>query len=72
MAAKRKPTTSDLLYQAQALQGITDRENLGMSRKLERIRVAFQALRDGREHASSSLYRVLAAEFPVDGEGEHG
>lgn len=32
--------------------------------KLERIQAAFQALRDGREHASSSLYRVLAAEFP--------
>lgn len=32
---------------------------------LERIRVAFQALRDGKDHASSKLYRVLAAEFPA-------
>jgi uncharacterized protein (DUF934 family) len=36
--------------------------------RLERIRVAFQALRDGREHASSQLYRTLAAEFPASGE----
>ena len=35
---------------------------------VERIRVAFQALRDGREHAISNLYRVLAAEFPASGE----
>lgn len=33
---------------------------------LERIRTAFQALRDGKEHASSKLYRALAAEFPVE------
>jgi hypothetical protein len=32
---------------------------------LERIKVAFQALRDAKEHASSKLYRVLAAEFPA-------
>lgn len=38
--------------------------------KIERIRDAFQALRDGLEHASSNLYRVLAAEFPVDHQGE--
>lgn len=40
-----------------------------MHDRLERIRTAFQALRDGREHASSALYRVLAAEFPLS-EGE--
>jgi hypothetical protein len=38
------------------------------SERLERIRVAFQALRDGKEHASSRLYRALAAEFPGSGE----
>jgi hypothetical protein len=31
---------------------------------LERIRVAFQALRDGAENANSKLYRALMAEFP--------
>ena len=67
-----KPSTSDLLYQAHALQERTDRENLGMSGRLERIRVAFQELRDGREHASSNLYRVLAAEFPASGDEKHG
>jgi len=34
-------------------------------KSLERIKVAFQALRDGKEHASSKLYRTLAAEFPT-------
>jgi hypothetical protein len=37
-------------------------------KSLERIKIAFQALRDGREHASSNLYRALAAEFPQDAE----
>lgn len=32
--------------------------------RIERIRVAFQAIRDGGENANSKLYRVLAAEFP--------
>lgn len=38
-------------------------------KSLERIKIAFQALRDGREHASSNLYRALAAEFPTDSKG---
>jgi hypothetical protein len=41
------------------------REGAERDAVLERIRVAFQALRDGREHASSKLYRVLATEFPA-------
>jgi len=41
-----------------------------MAERLERIRMAFQALRDGREHASASLYRVLAAEFPANPEAK--
>jgi hypothetical protein len=40
--------------------------------KLERIRVAFQALRDGKEHASSKLYRVLAGEFPPPSQSDAG
>lgn len=32
--------------------------------RLERIRRAFQALRDGEENANSKLYRALMAEFP--------
>lgn len=39
-------------------------------KSMERIKVAFQALRDGREHASSNLYRVLAGEFLTSGEAD--
>ena len=42
----------------------TDLLLLEAADKLERIQTAFQALRDGKEHASSNLYRVLATEFP--------
>lgn len=44
----------------------TDLLLLEAADKIERIQSAFQALRDGCEHASSNLYRVLAVEFPHD------
>lgn len=40
--------------------------------RLERIRRAFQALRDGEENANSKLYRALMAEFPHPPQSDGG
>lgn len=55
-----EPTEHQSLLQTLGSEGA---KVIMLEAAMERIRIAFQALRDGAEHANNKLYRALMAEF---------